>query len=335
MEESNMPIRKNIFSLFCAGSFALSLFVSGCKTTDMTPRADTERVNSLPPLPLAVEAPDLPEPQIISIEKPVYIPEHSSASPQVKAVSGVDAVNGSVAKGTIAPQSYSYAAHVYDYHTDQVFEVYTQILRTTDIYLEPGELVLEVPFISDSERWVLGAGLNRENGQVIQHIYVKPKEAGLEASMIINTDRRVYHVLLRSYQSVYMPMVRWNYKVPYVPLNFAQKDASHTENGTAADVSGKLEYVDPRFLSFDYTVKYKGLRKPSWMPRLVYDDGRKTYLVFNEQVLQRELPAVFENSGDIINYRVHGELTVIDKLIETVTVKYRNKIITVTKKRGK
>jgi type IV secretion system protein VirB9 len=227
------------------------------------------------------------------------------------------------------------AAHVYDYHPDQVFEVYTQLLRATDIYLEPGELVLEVPFISDSERWILGAGINQQNAQVIQHIYIKPKEAGLEATMIINTDRRVYHILLRSYQAAYMPMVRWNYKGPFVPFTFAQKETARGGTGTAADTSGKIEYVDPRFLSFDYTVKHKGLRKPSWTPRLVYDDGKKTYIVFNEQALQRELPALFENSRDIINYRVHGELVVIDKLIETVTVKYQNKSITVAKKRGK
>jgi type IV secretion system protein VirB9 len=70
------------------------------------------------------------------------------------------------------------------------------------------------------------------------------------------------------------------------------------------------------------------------MPRLVYDDGKKTYIVFNEQALQRELPAVFENPRDIINYQAHGELVVIDKLIERVTVKYQHKVITMAKKQG-
>jgi type IV secretion system protein VirB9 len=332
-----MRIQKNLKKVFLIGSLAAALFVGGCKTIDMTPKADIKQLSSLPPLPLAVEAPEKPpEPEIIYIEKPVYVPERDTgASPPIPAITGLDAVNGSLADGTIAPQSYSYAAHVYDYHADQVFEVYTQLLRTTDIYLEPGELVLEVPFISDSERWIIGAGVNQQNGQTIQHIYVKPKEAGIEATMIINTDRRVYHILLRSYRSVYMPMVRWNYKGPYVPFNFAQRETAQPGNETIGDASEGLEYVDPRFLSFNYTVKYKGFSKPAWTPRMVYDDGKKTYIVFNEQVLQQELPAVFENASDIVNYRAHGEMIVIDKLIETVTVKYKNKIITIAKKRGK
>jgi type IV secretory pathway VirB9-like protein len=115
-----------------------------------------------------------------------------------------------------------------------------------------------------------------------------------------------------------------------VPFHFAAKETQPVES----DKANRIEYVDPRFLSFDYTVNYSGLRKFSWIPRLVYDDGKKTYIVFPEQVLQQELPGVFENSSDIINYRVHGELVVIDKLIEKITVKYKNESITITKKRG-
>jgi hypothetical protein len=63
---------------------------------------------------------------------------------------------------------------VYDYQPDQVYEVYTQPLRASDICLEPGEKATEAPFISDSERWMLGAGVSQENNRPVQHNYVKP-----------------------------------------------------------------------------------------------------------------------------------------------------------------
>jgi type IV secretion system protein VirB9 len=215
-------------------------------------------------------------------------------------------------------------------------------LRASDIRLEPGEKAVEAPFISDSERWMLGAGYNIENGVAVQHIYVKPTEASLEASLIINTDRRVYHIILKSYRDVFMPMVRWRYLstgMPntYIPLSDgAVTDAA---GGAAEGPSGDGEPsgipgIDPRFLSFNYRVTYGLFAKPSWLPSLVYDDGKKTYITFPESVLQQDLPAVFENRADIVNYRVAGNIIIIDKLIERVTVKMGRREIVIEKRRG-
>ena len=63
------------------------------------------------------------------------------------------------------PSDYSHAARIYDYDPDQVYEVYCQVLRTTDLYLEPGEVVIDSPFVSDSERWIIGAGVNQQMEQ--------------------------------------------------------------------------------------------------------------------------------------------------------------------------
>jgi type IV secretion system protein VirB9 len=55
--------------------------------------------------------------------------------------------------------------------------------------------------------------------------------------------------------------------------------------------------------------------------------------VFNPIVLQTELPVVLENDKDVINYRVAGDLVIIDKLVEKVTVKYQKDKIIVEKKK--
>jgi type IV secretion system protein VirB9 len=273
------------------------------------------------------------EREYVFIERPVYVPLQESSR---RGTAGIASVQDSNAEGTIAPEDYTHASRIYDYDPDQVYEIYTQVLRLTDIYLEPGELSLDDPFVSDSDRWIVGAGVSQENGALIQHIYIKPKSAGLEATMIINTDRRVYHLLLRSYTAVYMPMVRFRYYDSVIRRTYIPGVSPNpAERSLEQDSTEQLEYIDPRYLSFNYTARY-GLfrRRPAWMPNRVYDDGKKTYIVFPEAVLQREMPGIFENKNDIVNYRVLANIVIIDKLIEKITIQYQNRSITVEKKKG-
>jgi len=254
----------------------------------------------------------------------VYVPEKE---PPPAPASGAQAVRDSNSGGFARPQDYSHAAMLYDYSPDWVYEIYAQPLRVCNIHLEPGERAVEPPFISDSERWVIGAGVSYSGGTPVQHIYVKPAAAGLEASLIVNTDRRVYHVILRSFKDVHMPIIRWRY-LPAVPNNYFQPPQAAGPDGENAPPG-----VDPRSLSFNYRVTYALFGRPSWLPELVFDGGGKTYIAFPAAVLQRELPAVFENRKDVLNYRVAGNMIIIDKLIESVTVKIGRSEVTVEKKR--
>jgi type IV secretion system protein VirB9 len=264
-------------------------------------------------------------PDIIVLEKPVFVPQ--AEAPPKPPAAGQNAVRESNRDGILLPQDYSHAAVVYEYNSDLVYEVYTQPLRVSDICLEPGELAVEAPFVSDSERWILGGGVSYENNLTVQHIYVKPASSGLSASLIINTSRRVYRLILRSYADVHMPVVRWRYTAVF-PQNYLPSPLSdYAEKNNPSS-------IDPSLLSFNYRIKHSILKKPYWLPDLVFDDGSKTYIRFPAQVLQREMPAVFENRRFILNYRVLGNLVVIDKLIEDVTVKIERTEIYITKKRG-
>jgi len=285
------------------------------------------------------EIPDInedeaPAPEIIVVERPIFIPEKDKpATPPAKSDTHVkDTIN----KGIIEPSDYSHAAVIYDYNPDWVYEVYAMPLRVCDICLEPGERALEIPFVSDSERWQIGASVSLENNVNVQHIYVKPNATGQEASLIINTDRRVYRIILRSYKTVFMPIVRWRY-VSGLPENYISANGTPTKASQTfqegKDADSPFSGIDPRYLSFNYRISYGFLSKPTWLPELVFDDGSKTYITFPDQVLQKELPSVFENRKDIVNYRVMGKLIIIDKLVETITVKIERKEIVITKKK--
>jgi type IV secretion system protein VirB9 len=269
--------------------------------------------------------------EVVTVEKPVYVPEKDRPAAPA-APKGYDAARASNAAGIMQPSEYSFSATVYDFNADWVYEVYCQPLRVTDIRLEAGEAAVEAPYVADSERWMLGAGVSYENGLPVQHVYVKPVAPALEATLIINTDRRSYHVILRSYQSAHMPMVRWRYARTQMPNNYASPGAFPGSAGREAGAEGG---VDPRFLSFNYRITYALFKKPPWLPSLAYDDGKKTYIIFPEDVLMKELPAVFENRNDVVNYRVIRNIVVIDKLVEKITVKIENREIVIEKKRGK
>jgi type IV secretion system protein VirB9 len=278
-------------------------------------------------------------PEIIQLEKPVFIPEKEAAA-AAKTASGWAAVAASNADGIKKPADYSHAAMVYDYDRDWVYEVYCMPLRTVDVRLEPGEAALEAPFVADSERWMLGAGVSQEGGAQVQHIYVKPTRADISASLIINTDRRVYHLILRSYAEIHMPLVYWRYPGTGLPFSFFAPDTpimqGAARNGFTAVNEGDEDApsADPRFLSFNYKITYGWFKKPRWLPRHVYDDGKKTYIEFDTQIARGAMPGIFENRSGVLNYRVYGNLIVIDKLIEEITVTLEEKEIRIRKKNG-
>ncbi len=307
--------------------------ILSCKTVDLEPRNEITK-GEVPELEqkseeeVAVEelkASFEVQQQIVYVEQPVYIPTPEAAA---RRATGLDSVRQSTDEGTVKPADYSHAARIYDYDASQVYEVYCQVLRTTDIHLEPGEVVIDKPFVSDTDKWIIGAGVNQQNGAIIQHIYVQPKQAGLDATLIINTTSRVYHMVLKSYTSVYMPIVKWRYLSQEFPQNYAKDITKEIK------VATEMDTIDPRFLSFDYKISFNVFKRPRWLPTRVYDNGKKTYITFDEQTLQMELPGIFENRSDVVNYRVQGNLIVIDKLIERITVKYKDERITIEKKKG-
>ena len=237
------------------------------------------------------------------------------------------------AEGIMQPKDFSFAAMIYDFHPDWVYEVYARPSRISALRLEAGEMVIDSPFVSDSERWVLGAGVSYENGTAVQHIYVKPSQASLQATLIVNTDRRVYHIILRSFSDVHMPMIRWRYPSAGLPNIFArQQSATAMPDGRSGENPPDIN-LDPRFLSFDYRVAHSLFRRPSWLPELVFDDGRQTYIVFPKGILQGSLPAVFDDRSNVVNYRVFQHVIILDRLIERATIRLDGRQAVIEKRR--
>jgi type IV secretion system protein VirB9 len=265
------------------------------------------------------------EQTIVYVDRPVYSPVEA---PTETPPSGGKAVSLSMRQSIQVPLKFVNGMMFYPWDETFVYEIHTQPYRTTDIQLEPGEQVLEMPFLSEEKVWEIGAGVSRKSGQDAQHFFVKPTYANLSTSMIIITDRRVYHLLLKSFTDRWMVMVQWEYPgaMPYTIKTEAM-------NSRASELSGDGLLVNPEFLSFDYKMTYSLFKKPVWLPKRVYDDGRKTYIELDEKMLHTEAPVLFNRKNERINYRVRRNLAIIDELVEKITVRRGREKVTIVKKR--
>lgn len=321
--------------------FAIAFLLASCASVDMDRHVSQQSsgpslfVRRGAPEPNIIIVPIEQEPQpVVIAERPIFVPVQETA----QTLTGRAAVEAALAAGVRPPSEFSHAAMVFDFHPDWVYEVFTQPLRVTDIRLEPGERVVERPFLSDTERWTVGAGVHYYNGIPVQGIYIMPAAANLSATLIINTDRRVYHIILRSFTNMHMPMVRWRYPFQQLPQQFAHPFRGEAAAGQPAHLDGVdagAVLVDPRFLSFNYRITFGLFNRPRWLPELVYDDGRRTYISLPASVLHGEFPAVFENRSDVVNYRVVGSTIIIDRLVEELTLRLGRQEVRIRKRGGR
>jgi type IV secretion system protein VirB9 len=211
------------------------------------------------------------------------------------------------------------AIMTYDFVAGALFQVYTAPLKITAIQLQPGEKILGKPVAGDTVRWISGVGRSAVGGVEQQIVYIKPTRAGLDTTLVINTDRRTYFLELHSFETDYMAAVEWRYPQDEI----AQLEASAARQD-ALDKATTSSGVAIESLNFRYEVKVQEGR-PVWTPVQVFDDGRKTYIRFPAAMLVREAPALFvlssRNETQLVNYRVKNEYYVVDRLIETAELR--------------
>lgn len=248
----------------------------------------------------------------IIVEKPIMVGEDSfkeykRATQEELAMSFIENNNGGIM--------------TYDYLNTETYPIFTQPNRITDICLQPGEFFEQNNIITgDSEKWMFESGLSNSNGIKQQHLYIKPLMPGLETTLIVNTTHRIYRMLIRSYNTKYMSVVQFRYRLGSFGGQFVdlKKETGATMNVKEAE----------RF-NFGYKVTYMKNKKPKWLPTVVMDDGQKTYIYLPEGVQNAEIPGVFENKNDIINYRLKENMLIIDKVTDKITLKYDGKTVTI------
>lgn len=141
-------------------------------------------------------------------------------------------------------------------------------------------------------------------------ILVKPTRPDIVTNLVINTNRRTYHLELRATPTTYMAGVSWSYpQDELIALRTAE-----AERARAAPVASGIAY---EALNFAYRIS--GDKVP-WRPIRVFDDGRQLFVEFGAGVATGEMPPLFvlgdKNAAELVNYRAEGRFLIVDRLFE-------------------
>lgn len=211
-------------------------------------------------------------------------------------------------------ESYANAAQVYAFSEGALYQVYASPGRVTDIMLQPQEKLAGAGPVAagDTTRWVIGDTESGSGPEQRVHILVKPTRGDLLTNLVINTDRRTYHLELRATASTYMAAVSWRY--PADEARAAAADAEERRTSQAEAVA--RETPSSAALNFGYRIQGRA----AWRPVRVYDDGRQTFIEFPGSVAQGEMPPLFivaaGGATELVNYRVHGRRMIVDRIFD-------------------
>lgn len=190
----------------------------------------------------------------------------------------------------------------FTYMEQHLYKVYLQEGFITDIKLGNDE---ELKYVGggDTARWKIDNVTTGEGKEKVYHIFIKPLQNGLSTNIIINTDKRMYQLILESGYG-YNPMVSWSY--PKSDLEII-KDEKHKD----------YAYIEPSDLNFDYKISNKSYK---WSPADVFRSSTKTYLKMKEEIVNTELPALFVLDDDkkpiLVSYRFVDGYFIVDRLVE-------------------
>jgi P-type conjugative transfer protein TrbG len=271
---------------------------------------------------------DPPEPAVLQTEppKPIEVVELPKLLPlpgQLKPLPGRGAipeprdprrrVDTANAAARVQPTRSGYinAIQLYPFTEGALYQVYAAPGQVTDIALQEGEqLVGSGPIAAgDTARWIIGDAESGTNNAKRIHILVKPTRPDLLTNLVINTDRRTYHLELRSTEKTYMASVSWHY--PHDRLI-----ALHQQNMAAEAVTPVASGVAVDNLRFRYAIDGD---YPPWRPVRAFDDGKKVYIAFPRGISQGEMPPLFiigpeGKTSELVNYRVRGNHMIVDRL---------------------
>lgn len=210
-----------------------------------------------------------------------------------------------------SPTAFSESIAEYDYIAGRIYELITSPGAITDLRLQPGEQINGSPIVNDNVNWQFSLGSSLENGEAVQHLFIRPLKVGLDTSMIILTNQRTYYFRLASFENSYMTAVRFRYPVQLNDGTFVSEDfaeGSSNTSGYVFDVS-KADYA--------YVIKQKG--RPAWEPVTVFSDDIKTYIQFPVSMSSSDqLPSVYlkrDGKETLVNYRFFNNLCQVDTVL--------------------
>lgn len=301
-------------------SLTLPILCAACTDfpylTDPAPPIKLDPVKFSPAQPTPTEPP-----HEVVVEKPVIVPMKGQLKPPPSSGSAAsssndgktpeEVVKAAAAAATRQPNAKDWLNAIQDYTFDDgaLYQVYAKEGLVTDVMLQQGETLVSIS-AGDTERFIIGDTSSGAGKEKRVHILIKPRRSDIDTNMIINTDKRTYHLDVHSTGNTYMAAVKWSY--PDDDLILAKAMVAN-DNAQAATTIATGFSVDD--IKFRYSIKGKNV---SWKPVRVFDDTNKVYIQFPDRIDQTEIPPLFviseKGEPQLVNYRKKGPYYIVDRM---------------------
>jgi len=195
-------------------------------------------------------------------------------------------------------------------------QILCAVLQVCDVALQPGEQVNNID-VGDP-RFLIEPAITGTGPMQRLHLLIKALDVGLDTSLVVTTDRRTYHLRLRSARKDFMPYVSFIYpEEAQAQWNAIRiKEVEELRNNTMP-VTG--EYLG--LLHFNYCIT----GNVRWKPIRVFNDGVKTIIEMPKAMQQTEAPTLlvlrhgglFKKTETVmVNYRVQNNRYIVDTVFD-------------------
>ncbi len=251
------------------------------------------------PIQAALPTPETPKPAtVVEVPTPLPLPGQLKPLPGVGRTTPPELldprkrIEEANAAARVQPTRAGYinAVQVYPFADGALYQLYAAPGEVTDVALQEGEQLVGAGPVAagDTVRWIIGDTESGTGTSKRVHILVKPTRADLWTNLVVNTDRRTYHLEMRSTERTYMASVSWQYAADRL---IALRAASAATQAAAPIETG----VDVARLRFRYRIEGD---RPAWRPLSAFDDGVKVYIEMPGGLAQGEAPPLFVLGAD-------------------------------------
>ncbi|MFO3582133.1 P-type conjugative transfer protein TrbG [Legionella pneumophila serogroup 1] len=189
-------------------------------------------------------------------------------------------------------------------------------LQVCDIALQAGEQFNDMN-VGDP-RFVVEPSITGSGAMQQIHLLIKPKDVGLDSSLVVTTDKRTYHFRLKSDRTEFMPYISFIYP-DEAQAKWQRLQQLQAERRKIETLPETQEYLGD--LHFNYQIQGKARFKPV----RVYNNGVKTVIEMPKAMIQSEAPALlvlrgrglFQKSETVmVNYRLQGHRYIVDDVFD-------------------
>ena len=172
--------------------------------------------------------------------------------------------------------------------------IITALKQVTEIDLEPGETVNKDGIDRGDERlsYDIGKAATGPNG--FNYLALKPTALGIDTSMTIGTDRRVYYLRVQSTSSQFIARAAFSYPEDEAAHKKAVEEETEALAKEEAKNAAMLAALASKtaVTSWKYTVEQHGRDSRYLLPLSVGDDGVHTHIQLSQQARTRGLPVL-------------------------------------------